>query len=202
MTCQLADSLIEDVLNGDVDAEHADGLSEHLGECERCAEAWDVAWQVRSALNRCEAPDPGEPYFHQATARIMARIRAMEAEAQVAASSPVGTSARYGPLQVRGVGLLLLVMLASLLEGFGAPARPSAASDRPRSEIGRLPALDAADLPQTLSPTQAARNADAAPRNAACHRHYRPAATSTVWPPSLTPLPPPFLLPMPWPQTT
>jgi hypothetical protein len=158
MTCQVADALIEDVLNGDADGEGENGLREHLRHCADCADAWHSAWQVRQALARCEVHDPGESYFRQATASIMARIGAFES-ATVATESPSGVvSARYGPLQVRGLGLALLMAL-----GFLAPALRTAVADPVRAP-GDSPAVRALEV-------------DAAPPTAPQASPHRPAAS-------------------------
>ena len=159
MTCQIADALIEDVLNGKADAEGENGLREHLRHCEDCADAWHVAWQVRQTLNQCDVPEPGESYFAQATAGIMSRIRAIDPDAVAAEDSPAVASARYGPLQIRGVGLALLMALGFLVPAFRAPVvSPALAADDPHA----IKAADVADAPHTLLP-------------AANHRPVRPA---------------------------
>jgi hypothetical protein len=170
MTCRSADSLIEDVLNGDADADGEDELREHLSHCGTCAEAWHVAWQVRQTLNRCEVPDPGEPYFAQVTSGIMARIRAIDPDAAVE-GSPAITSARYGPLQIRGVGLALLMAFGFFVQAFRAPVvySPLPTADHPRNDADR--ALEAANAPQA-NPALVDRHADTQSRSP--QAPYRP----------------------------
>jgi hypothetical protein len=147
MTCQYADALIEDVLNGEADREGEEGLRQHLGHCGHCAEVWHVAWQVRQTLQQCEAPDPGEPYFEQATAGIMARIRAIDPDAAVAEGSPAVTSARYGPLQIRGVGLALLMALGLLTQALRPSVSygPLAGADQKANDLPGAAAVDVAN---------------------------------------------------------
>ena len=147
MTCQYADALIEDVLNGEADGEGDEGLRQHLSHCGHCAEVWHVAWQVRQALKRCEVPDPGESYLEQATAGIMARIRAIDPDAVVAEGSPAVSSARYGPLQIRGVGLALLMALGLLTQAFqsSAPYCPVSGADHKGNDMPGASAVDVAE---------------------------------------------------------
>ncbi|MBM3500285.1 MAG: zf-HC2 domain-containing protein [Armatimonadetes bacterium] len=153
MTCQLADALIEDVLNGEAEAEGELGLREHLRHCDACAEAWHVAWQVRQTMARCEVPDPGESYFRQATASILSRIRATGPSA-AADGSPEVVSARSGPLQIRGVGLTLLMALSFLAPAF----RPAVASPVPL--LPHPPMIGAVEV--TEAPRTAAQLGDRA----------------------------------------
>jgi hypothetical protein len=202
MTCHRADRLIEDVLNGDANGEAERGLRDHLGQCETCSEAWRTAWQVRSALNRCPASDPGDSYFRLATARIMARVEALGAEVDGAEPAPAVGSARYGPLQVRGVGLLFAMLLGCLLDGVALPAaRAVPASGDRAGDLEQVPCLEAAELPQPIPP--------AAPADPASPcRPLRPLHREPFQWPSLSrlssrpSLPFPLPLPVPCPQVT
>ncbi len=118
MTCRKADELMEDVLDGEADGESAARLKEHLGDCERCADAWHAIWQVRSLLAQCEPPDPGEVYFERATVAIMDRVSAMQEHKTPADEPPIIGSMRYGPLPVRGVGAAFLFTLGVLVGSF------------------------------------------------------------------------------------
>ena len=124
MTCRQADQLMEEVLDGDLDGDSHEDLREHLSHCERCAEDWDAAWQVRSLLRGRESVDPGEAYFEQATANIMDRIAVLAVRTRPVEEVPVASSARYGPLSIRGVGLAFLLLLTlcldALHESYGA----------------------------------------------------------------------------------
>ena len=153
MTCQHADALIEDVLNGEADGDGEEGLRQHLSHCGHCAEAWHVAWQVRQTLQECEVPDPGESYFEQATAGIMARIRAIDPDAAVAEGSPAVTSARYGPLQIRDVGLALLMALGLLSQALQpcTTYSPLSPADHKGDGVPGARALEATEAPPACS---------------------------------------------------
>ncbi|MBM3476873.1 MAG: hypothetical protein FJX75_26670 [Armatimonadetes bacterium] len=153
MTCQYADALIEDVLNGEADRDGEEGLRQHLSHCGHCAEVWQVAWQVRQTLQQCEAPDPGESYFEQATVGIMARIRAIDPDAAVAEDSPAISSVRYGPLQIRGVGLALLMALGLLTQAFrpSVPYCPLAGADHKGNDLPGAAAVEDAVPPSPFA---------------------------------------------------
>jgi len=148
MTCRKADELMQDVLNGEVDEESADGLGDHLSDCERCADAWHAVWQVRSMLTECEPPDPGEPYFEQATTRIIDRIVGMQAQTAVAEEPPIISTTRYGPLSIRGVGAAFVfalgVFVGSLLPG---PGQAGTTGGKAVRDVGWLPARALSPVP-------------------------------------------------------
>ena len=122
-----------------------------MSRCEGCAEAWQAAWEVRSMLGSAEESDPGEAYFVQATAGIMSQvsvIAASETPSKTTEDVSVVGSLRYGPLQIRGVGVALLITATLLIEGLFSPAAPSRAGLVP--DLGGLrltPASDCVDLP-------------------------------------------------------
>ena len=141
MTCRKADELMQDVLNGEVDEESADGLSEHLSDCERCADAWHAVWQVRSMLMECEPPDPGQPYFQRATARIIDRIAGMQPEKAPAEEPPIISTTRYGPLSVRGVGAAFVFALSVFVGSlFSGPGEAGTTAGKAVRDVGWLPA--------------------------------------------------------------
>ena len=119
MTCRNADRLMEHVLDGEAEEEAVRELQEHVRRCERCARLWQTAWQVRSLMKECDAPDPGEEYFERVTEGIIARIGA--ASTQPAKEAPVVGSMRYGPLAMRGGAMGFLFALGLLLSSLAAP---------------------------------------------------------------------------------
>ncbi len=141
MTCRKADELMENVLDGDADDESANELKEHLGDCERCADAWHAIWQVRSLLTECEPADPGEAYFRQATASIMDRVSALHSHKAPAEESPIISSMRYGPLPVRGVGAAFVFAVGVLVSSFvSGSGEARSAADPGVRDVGWVPA--------------------------------------------------------------
>jgi anti-sigma factor RsiW len=141
MTCRKADELMENVLDGEADDESTDRLKEHLGACERCADAWHAIWQVRSLLAQCETPDPGEVYFERATAAIMGRVSAMQEHKTPADEPPIISSMRYGPLPVRGVGAAFVFALGVLVGSFlSAPGEARCNLGSGARDVGWVPA--------------------------------------------------------------
>lgn len=153
---------MEDVLNGESDGESEDRLREHLSQCEECTNTWHAAWQVRHTLNRCEVLDPGEPYFEEATATIMARIEALQMEAPTAGGSPAISSARYGSLQIRGVGLVFFVALGFLLQAFRGPATylPTSGRSSTGNDVERVGPPDGLDASLSLPDTHLDHHVD------------------------------------------
>ncbi len=118
---------MQDVLSGDLEEDADEGLRSHMSRCEGCAQAWEAAWQVRAMLAQEQEQDPGEAYFEQATVSIMDRVSAIaasEAQPVPADEEPVVASARYGPLQIRGVGVAFIVALSFFVESVGASVDP------------------------------------------------------------------------------
>lgn len=149
MTCRKADELMENVLDGDADDGSANELKEHLGECERCADAWDAIWQVRSLLSECDAADPGEPYFQQATASIMDRISAMQSHASPAEQPPVIGSMRYGPLPVRGIGAAFVFAVGVLVSSFvSSPGEAKSPAGASVGDVSWVPARAVRPVPR------------------------------------------------------
>lgn len=141
MTCRKADELMENVLDGDADDESANELKEHLGDCERCADAWHAIWQVRSLLTECEVPDPGETYLQQATASIMDRISAGQTQEAPAEEPPIIGSMRYGPLSIRGVGAAFVFAVGCLFSSFvSSPGEAKSPAGPGVGDVGWIPA--------------------------------------------------------------
>ena len=150
MTCREATELMECIFDGDLDEDSEEGLHEHLGDCAACADSWHAYRRVRVALVDSEIFDPGEAYFEEATASIMERVTALAAsQTSPPEDAPVvGSSMRYGPLGVRGVGLAFVLVLTFFLDALAsspAPACVPASTGYP---------TDIRDALQAVSPQQ------------------------------------------------
>ncbi len=135
MTCQEARLLMDDVFDGELAEQEAEGLHRHLRRCPACVVAWHSAWRFRELLHGDEVPDPGEPYFEEATASIVTRVEVEEEFAKPAPRSAFSDPLRYGPLAIRGVAATILFGLGIY---FGVNVVAPAATDAPvawRSEL-------------------------------------------------------------------
>lgn len=109
MTCQLALTLIDNLVDGELSPAEAEQVRQHLDGCKKCREEYGATRNLKKVLKRTPTYDPGPDYWSETASLIRART----------IESPVGWQAHHTTvektaLQRRALVRSLVSVAASL----------------------------------------------------------------------------------------
>jgi len=73
MTCREVVSRLDDLADGELSATETARLNQHLNQCPDCREFYEQTMHLKEILRNASCPLPGQDYWNQTTAKIMAR---------------------------------------------------------------------------------------------------------------------------------
>jgi len=157
MTCSDVVARLDDFLDGELSAEAARRVRDHLADCAACRREHDLAVQVRGLLGSAAAPDPGDEYFAESESHILARtVLAGDPEA-VRRGGGEGAAPRSSTALLRAlvsVAASLAILFAAIYLGSSrellisrtiGPEIPVLATAEVRSELGDSPVFTRED---------------------------------------------------------
>jgi anti-sigma factor RsiW len=129
--CERYEALLEDYLNGELNANEAKFAADHWENCVACKTALKSAAESVKLLRLAEpSADPGLGFAR----RVMARIRAAESELLIKRANYWQPFVALG-WRFTATATLAVAVLVSYNAGWGHPAQPKTAELRPTVDI-------------------------------------------------------------------
>ncbi len=126
MTCRTALSLLDDYVDGDLDASSACELEDHLEGCASCRQELADTKRLKELLKNSKPSTPDSDYWQQTTHLILARI--VEAEPQRTRSAAKDRDRRKRHAFVRSIVSLaasIAILVSAILVGESRHHSPS-----------------------------------------------------------------------------